>query len=91
MSEGKKDDGVQKLRIAGPKGYALAAALITIILGDNIVDVVITTTAPDVSRDALITRVDDLEKTVHRLEHQALMCSPNYAIKDEDPFEDIWP
>lgn len=100
MSESKKDDGVQKLqlRIANKKGYVIVITAITMLFGGPIVDVVVTSSNPDVSRDSLINRVDDLEDTVKVLEHkslilknQALMCSPRYAIKDEDPFEDIWP
>lgn len=96
MSDSEKDDGIPKFRIAGPKGYAFAAALITIILGDNLVDVVITTTHTDGDRDAVNQRIEDLEKTVYLMEHgllnTKLMCTSNMRLvshaEDEEEFFD---
>lgn len=86
-----KTNAVSNHKIAGAKGYAVTITISIAVFGPTFLDMVAPPSYIDDDKHSLIHRIDDLEKTVHNLENQALMCTPKYAIKEEDPFLDIWP
>lgn len=90
MSYRKKNDGAAEDRTSSKKNNLIITIIITLVAGGPLVELVYKADNPD-DRAKLDRRINELEKTVNTLEHQALMCTPKYAIKEEDPFEDIWP